>query len=60
MLTESEDDYSRLLFNNTSATTKNWAIAGRSMQQTEIHDLISGTGTVRQVKILCQLEEAGL
>jgi hypothetical protein len=30
MLTESEDDYARLLFNNTTATTKNWAIAGRS------------------------------
>jgi hypothetical protein len=30
LLTESEGDYSRLMFKNTAAATKNWAIAGRS------------------------------
>jgi hypothetical protein len=30
LLTESEGDYSRLMFKNTAAATKSWAIAGRS------------------------------
>jgi hypothetical protein len=30
LLTESEGDYSRLMFKNTDAPTKSWAIAGRS------------------------------
>jgi hypothetical protein len=30
LLTESEGDYSRLMFKNTAAATKNWAIAARS------------------------------
>jgi hypothetical protein len=59
LLTESEGDYARLSFKNTVATTKNWSMAGR-IQQTQIHALIFGTGTVQPVKILCQLLEAEL